>query len=151
MIRWLLVPCLVVCLCACGNNGNGLPEVKNAGDADQDKEIDVHASQPGVWHCVSIAISSRTEAPCFETLAKCEATRATALGNGYDVGKCERYSFAICFQSKKPDFSGWDCRRTQADCDQQRKRMLTTGYEVTECMRVPPESWQGDDNEKSSH
>ena len=152
MTRWLVFACLV----ACNSNGNGLHDVKNGGDADQDKErgdagidierkaagqgIDPHAAVPGIWHCVTISSETRKEFPCSKTLAVCENHRTVALGNGYNAGTCEQYSFAICFYAEKDDWTGWDCRRTHADCDQRRRELKTSGYEVSRCLRIPKES-----------
>ena len=142
MNRWLVLACLL----ACNGNGNGLHDVKNGGDADQDidQDIDVHEVRAGVFYCMAVSGTQHMKYPCWETSAGCESNRATALGNGYGAGKCEKFPFAFCFHAHRDDddFNGWDCRRTQALCEAASNRVVTLGYEVSPCRRVPPEGWK---------
>ena len=152
MSRWLVLACLL----SCNGNGNGIHDVKNGGDADQD--IDVHPQdidvqkevpegvKPGEFYCLAVSGAKFMKNPCWETVDGCESNRTSAIINGYNVGECEKVSFAFCFHAKRDDFNGWDCRRTEALCDAAQKRQLSRGYEVSNCMRVPPEGWK-----KSSH
>lgn len=139
MMRWVIL----ICLFACNGNGNGIHDVKNGGDADED--IDVHASTPGVWYCVRITHKdgSRTAEPCYETLAKCESEYAAALGNMHSVVRCQRHTFALCFEwQSEEDGKGWSCYKEKKECDDWREQSLAAGQEASDCLRVPPEGWK---------
>ena len=140
MNRWLILVCLV----ACNGNENGLHDVKNGGDSDQDvkEDIDPHEIRASVFYCVAMSSTEWSRYPCWETGAGCESARASALSNGYNTGKCEQFPFAMCHHAASDGFSGWDCRRTKIMCEEARKRNEAHGHEVTPCMRVPPESYK---------
>ena len=137
---------LMASLLAC--NGNGLHDVKNGGDAGEEQNQDLVIDTPkiGVYYCIEITGVKVHEEPCFETVAKCERNRVTALTNRYEVTQCQEQPFAMCFHAKRDQADGWFCRRTLLNCDTARKRAYSNTYEVTRCMRIPPEGWQ-----KSSH
>lgn len=141
-MRWLTL----VVLLACNGNNNGTSShettVSASGDTaktDQNiDDVDPHDMQPGVFYCVRISSPKWRVHPCWRQLANCEKNRAIALGNTYDVEKCERTNAVFCFRTRQDDSPEWglSCTGTPETCQASRQLVLSAAEEATECKRL---------------